>query len=358
MIAPRHTAWMPGLAAVLAAAVAVVLAHGVPGSDPATHPGKVVLDQQLQRQLREDEHLTVLSDPAWGEATPQSLGVTLTSAPPDASGNPDARLETPSRTGKPRVFVRPRPYVRDFRAIALREAKRAHIKHPQLFVRQIAAESGYQPCVRSGAGAIGIAQIMPATAKSWHVDPYVPESALRVAAQHMAKYERHYGSYSLALAAYNAGPGAVAKAGNRVPPYAETRRYVAKITNKRVDLLGLHQVYRLPAHEQASFARKLQALRKDVHAHGGRLMVSEGWRSYDDQLRLWKAAKKKYGRAGARNWVAPPGCSNHNRGYAADLYGSLDMAHELAPRHGLRFPLANENWHIEPIHLPATWVGS
>jgi LAS superfamily LD-carboxypeptidase LdcB len=71
---------------------------------------------------------------------------------------------------------------------------------------------------------------------------------------------------------------------------------------------------------------------------------------------LYRAAKTKYGGwSQASAWVAPPGCSNHNRGYAADLAGSLGLAHQLAPRFGLRFPMAHENWHIEPTHIPGLY---
>jgi hypothetical protein len=347
VIHEHHIRWAPGLAALLTLVVATGLAYGI-GSGSAKTPGELVLDQQLAAQLHADAKIYLVTDPV-EELTPEQLGISLTPTSPV--------VDTPSRTGKPVRVVPPRPYVRDFKAIAYREARRAGITHPQLFVRQIAAESGFQPCARSGAGALGIAQIMPSTAKSWHVDPFIPESALRVAARHMARYEHHYGSYALALAAYNAGPGAVSAAGNHVPAYPETRGYVARITNRRAPLAGLRQVYHLPAGMQPSFARRLQALRVDVRRHGGRLMVGEGWRSYDDQLRLWKGAKHRYGTAGARKWVAPPGCSNHNRGYAADLYGSLDLAHQLAPRHGLRFPMPHEPWHVESAHLPATWGG-
>jgi hypothetical protein len=69
---------------------------------------------------------------------------------------------------------------------------------------------------------------MPATAKSWGVDPMNAPQALDAAAKHMAQYVRKYGSYRKALAAYNAGEGAVQQYGG-VPPYAETRNYVSKI---------------------------------------------------------------------------------------------------------------------------------
>jgi len=98
---------------------------------------------------------------------------------------------------------------------------------PDLFVRQIAAESGFNPNARSPAGAIGIAQIMPATARGWGVDPRDPVASLYAAARAMANYLRQFGGdWRLALAAYNAGPGNARRALRSFP---ETRAYVQRI---------------------------------------------------------------------------------------------------------------------------------
>lgn len=97
----------------------------------------------------------------------------------------------------------------DYRSMAYQDAVDAGID-PNLYVRQINQESGFDPSAISSAGAQGIAQIMPDTANAWNVDPWNASDALRVAAQHMAEYYTHYGyDYAKALAAYNAGPGAV-----------------------------------------------------------------------------------------------------------------------------------------------------
>ncbi|GCE06344.1 lytic transglycosylase domain-containing protein [Dictyobacter aurantiacus] len=106
---------------------------------------------------------------------------------------------------------------------------------PDLFVRQINQESGFQPGVVSSAGAVGIAQFMPATAAGLGIDPHDPVQALHAAARLMASYLRQYGSESAALAAYNAGPAALKNArmqcGARwqscLP--AETQHYIAVI---------------------------------------------------------------------------------------------------------------------------------
>lgn len=118
----------------------------------------------------------------------------------------------------------------------VKQKARKHGLNPELFLRQIFHESGLNPNARSPVGALGIAQIMPATARSWGINPLDPNEALDAAANNMAQnirtYQRRYGkqkAVKCALAAYNAGPGAVAKYNCEVP-YRETRNYVANIT--------------------------------------------------------------------------------------------------------------------------------
>lgn len=116
----------------------------------------------------------------------------------------------------------------DWEAVA-RRAAAAHGINEDYFANQIRAESNFNPNARSPAGATGIAQIMPGTAKGWGVDPNDPNAALNAAAKAMAKYLGNYkGDWRKALSAYNAGPGAVQKYGG-VPPYAETKNYIKKI---------------------------------------------------------------------------------------------------------------------------------
>lgn len=112
-----------------------------------------------------------------------------------------------------------------------RNAARAAGIPENLFVSQIRAESGFNPNAQSPAGAQGIAQIMPATAAGWGVNPMDPKAALNAAARAMAKYVNSYGSYRDALVAYNAGPGRVGK-----PLYDETRNYINKIMGGQADV--------------------------------------------------------------------------------------------------------------------------
>jgi soluble lytic murein transglycosylase-like protein len=95
---------------------------------------------------------------------------------------------------------------------------------------QIAAESGFNADAVSPTGAIGLCQIEPYTASAWNVNPYDPEDSIKGLVGNMAIYEKQFGHFSLALAAYNAGEGAVAEY-HGVPPYPETQEYVETITD-------------------------------------------------------------------------------------------------------------------------------
>ncbi len=90
-------------------------------------------------------------------------------------------------------------------------------------------ESGGNAAAVSPAGAQGLMQLMPSTANGLGVNPWDPSQAVAGAAQLLSGYLTKYGSVPLALAAYNAGPGAVEQYGG-VPPYTETQNYVRKIT--------------------------------------------------------------------------------------------------------------------------------
>ena len=86
----------------------------------------------------------------------------------------------------------------------------------------------------------------------------------------------------------------------------------------------------------------------------GQLQILSAYRSPEHQARLWDEALVKYGSAeAARKWVAPPGQSQHNHGFAADLTYLDDAAREYvranASRYGLGLPMAHEPWHIEML---------
>lgn len=97
-----------------------------------------------------------------------------------------------------------------------------------LFLRLVQQESGWNPDARSHKGAMGLAQLMPGTAQYLRVDPNDPKQNLEGGARYLAEQYRTFGSWRLALAAYNAGPEAV-REHKGVPPYRETRNYVRVI---------------------------------------------------------------------------------------------------------------------------------
>lgn len=109
-----------------------------------------------------------------------------------------------------------------------RVAARAEGIPEDLFLRLIMQESRFNPKAKSHKGAIGLAQLMPGTAKQLGVDPHIPQQNLAGGARYLKQQYVKFGTWRLALAAYNAGPGAVLKHGG-VPPFRETRNYVKKI---------------------------------------------------------------------------------------------------------------------------------
>lgn len=111
---------------------------------------------------------------------------------------------------------------------AAKEAARRHGVPEDLFLRLVQQESGWNPGAVSHKGATGLAQLMPATARLVGVDINNPRQNLDGGARYLRMMYDKFGSWRLALAAYNAGPGAVEKHGG-IPPFAETKGYVAAI---------------------------------------------------------------------------------------------------------------------------------
>ena len=114
-----------------------------------------------------------------------------------------------------------------------------HGLDPALLKGLIRQESNFNASARSGAGAQGLTQLMPATAASLGVtDATDPAQAIDGGAKYLKQQlDRFGGDASKALAAYNAGPGAVAKYGG-VPPYAETQGYVQKVLGYAAEYRG------------------------------------------------------------------------------------------------------------------------
>ncbi|UWQ05947.1 lytic transglycosylase domain-containing protein [Aliiroseovarius crassostreae] len=137
---------------------------------------------------------------------------------------PNADQEQGAAEGIPR-------FSGNYRGQYLSMAKAAARKHSipeDLFLRLVQQESGWNPRAKSHAGAIGLAQLMPFTARKLGVNPHDPRQNLEGGARYLRQQYNKFRSWRLALAAYNAGPAAVEKYSG-VPPYRETRGYVKAI---------------------------------------------------------------------------------------------------------------------------------
>ena len=157
------------------------------------------------------------------------------SSPAHASGG-NCVMQTVMCTGGGNTPSQPAPSSSggdDYQTMAYNDAVVAGID-PFLFQKQINQESGWRVDAVSSAGAIGIAQIMPATAQVWNVDPWNAAASLSAAAQHMGEYQTRYGSFAKALACDNAGCGSLDKSMRSCADYynclpGETRAYISKI---------------------------------------------------------------------------------------------------------------------------------
>lgn len=145
---------------------------------------------------------------------------------------PDLAIARAILRTNPRILY---AYALVFAGVTARAA-RANALPPELLAATLLQESAYDPEALSSAGAIGIAQFMPETARDVGVDPRDPFASIEAAAGLVGTYAalyrgRYADPYAVALAAYNAGPLAVARY-RGVPPYAETQQYIALIFDR------------------------------------------------------------------------------------------------------------------------------
>jgi soluble lytic murein transglycosylase-like protein len=160
----------------------------------------------------------------------------------DANGNLVLSDRKPAQSVETRTFavpqaqrVRATRYAATERSRAyddlILEHSRTHGVRADLVRAVMQVESAFNPFARSPKGALGLMQLMPATIRQFGVmNPFNPAENIRAGVAYLRELlDRYRNNEVLALAAYNAGPGAVDNHGNSVPPYRETRKYVAHV---------------------------------------------------------------------------------------------------------------------------------
>jgi len=160
----------------------------------------------------------------------------------DANGTLVLSNRRPTAVGETKTFEVPKaPAVRATRYVAasrssayddlIAEHSRARGVRADLVRSVMQVESAFNPLARSARGALGLMQLMPATIRQFGVrNAFDPADNVRAGVAYLRELlDRYENNEELALAAYNAGPGAVDKHGRSVPPYRETKNYVAQI---------------------------------------------------------------------------------------------------------------------------------
>jgi soluble lytic murein transglycosylase-like protein len=190
----------------------------------------ITLDQELAEDLKTAKSI---AEQVAGGVSAAAGGVKAATTSPLAkvAEAPQKLTEVASDTVREEFFKKEVP----FGAVIYREAKKNNIR-PELVAAVVQAESRFKPTARSGAGAIGLMQLVPRTGR-WMGARDLTNPVQNIAAgTKYLKYlhERFDGNETKVIAAYNAGEGNV-KRFNGVPPFKETRKYVSKVRNYEQD---------------------------------------------------------------------------------------------------------------------------
>lgn len=166
--------------------------------------------------------------------TPRNSAASATAAPASAVAGAAGRVSiggagATAAAGAPGPWAARLPAAGARWAPAIQSAAEKAGLDPTLLAALVQHESGFRADARSHAGAIGLGQLMPGTARELGVDPTDPQQNLNGAARYLKTQLDRFGRIDLALAAYNAGPGRVAQAGG-VPRITETQNYVRRVS--------------------------------------------------------------------------------------------------------------------------------
>jgi len=158
--------------------------------------------------------------------------VLRTYAVPDAES---VRVTRPATAGRDRLYEE----------LIAEQARRNSVRR-DLVRAVVHVESGFNPSARSPKGALGLMQLMPATIREFGVrNPFNAAENIRAGVSYLRQLLDRYGNNEeLALAAYNAGPGAIDRYGQSVPPYRETKDYVARVNRMAGRPIHARQIYK------------------------------------------------------------------------------------------------------------------
>jgi soluble lytic murein transglycosylase-like protein len=162
-------------------------------------------------------------------------GAVAVAAAPHPSPATAAKARIPALPARNEVVVGRCPIPSRYRTAFVRAAKDSGFQLSML-VAVAQVESRFVPTARSSADARGLLQVMPATAESLRLDVNTPSTNVLAGARYLKLLLDHYSRTDLALAAYNAGPTAVDKAGGA--PWPETQTYVANVQQRWASLAG------------------------------------------------------------------------------------------------------------------------
>jgi soluble lytic murein transglycosylase-like protein len=175
---------------------------------------EIGLDKQRKSVRQQAKHAVEVAPPEW-----------FTVPWPAENWNREPVLAASASICRPSLDGEPVNLPAMVRDVASRERIR-----PELLMEVVRRESAFDPCAVSSKGAMGLMQLMPATASAMGVkDPFEPGQNLTAGAKYLGSLlERYAGDLRLALGAYNAGPGRIDEYGG-VPPFEETQKYVRSI---------------------------------------------------------------------------------------------------------------------------------